>query len=86
MESCDVDAQNNALLLSDGLVTVTGWFSGIFILIIPDYIDQQGSLGSSTQLSDDVIGILTIERLTRLSIMEITHLMGQTEIMSFAFS
>ena len=40
MESCDVDNQNRALLLSDGLLAVTGWFSGTNLLIIPDYTVQ----------------------------------------------
>ena len=49
MESCDVDNQNRVLLLSDGLVAVTGWFSGTNFLIIPDYTVQLGGLGSPTQ-------------------------------------
>ena len=49
MESCDVDNQNISLLLSDGLVAVTGWFSGTNLLIIPDYTVQLGGLGSPTQ-------------------------------------
>ena len=49
MESCDVDNQNRALLLSDGIVAVTGWFSGTNLLIIPDYTVQLGGLGSPTQ-------------------------------------
>ena len=49
MESCDVDSQNRALLLSDGLVAVTGWLSGTNLLIIPDYTVQLGGLGSPTQ-------------------------------------
>lgn len=86
MESCDVDIQSRALLFSDDLVAVIGWFSSINFVIIPDYISHLGSFGSSTQQSDDVSKILTIERLPRLSKREITHLMGQTEIMSLTFS
>ena len=86
MKSCDVDNQSRALLLSDGLVAVTGWFSSTNFLIIPDYTVHLGDLDSPTQSSDRVGRILNIESLPRLSIMEITHLMGQTEIMSFAFS
>ena len=86
MESCDVDIQSRALLFSDDLVAVTGWFSSIYFVIIPDYRYQLGSYVSSTEQSDDVSKILTIERLHRLSKREITHLMGQAEIMSLTFS
>ena len=86
MESCDVDIQSRALLFSDDLVAVTGWFSSINLVIIPDYISHLGSFGSLTQQSDDVSKILTIERLPSLSKREITHPMGQAEIMSLTFS
>ena len=49
MESYDLDNQNRAPLLSDGLVAVTGWLSGTNFLIIPDYTVQLGGLGSPTQ-------------------------------------
>ena len=48
MEGCDVDIQSKALLLLDGLVAVTDWFSGTNFMIIPDYIAPLGGLGSST--------------------------------------
>ena len=72
-------------MLSAGLVVITGWFSGNNFVILPNKMVQLSGLGSSTQLSDHVSKILTIERLLRLSKREIAHLMVQTEIMSFTF-